>query len=228
MSDDGAGRQPTARVPPAQAARAGRSFDRARDPVEFGRIVALTDGVFAIALTLLVLDLALPADAGDVPLASALAARIPQFIAFVISVAVVGTFFQSHHALVRRLQAFDTTLLGLTIPYLGLVALVPFVQSLLGAGDGEPLALTLYAMVLGFGWTVEGVMLWHAHRRGLLRHPLRGRVARFEAVRAVLPPVVFFASAGLALLIGAWTILVWLALWPLDGLLGRWQTRDGA
>ena len=47
-------------------------YDRDADPVEFGRVVTLTDGVFAIALTLLVLDLALPAQAADAPLAMAL------------------------------------------------------------------------------------------------------------------------------------------------------------
>ncbi|TVR25156.1 MAG: DUF1211 domain-containing protein, partial [Nitriliruptor sp.] len=98
-------------------------YDRDADPVEFGRLVALTDGVFAIALTLLVLDLAIPAQAADAPLAEALADTAPRFFAFVISVAVVGTFFLSHHELLSMLQKVDGGLLGLTIPYLGLIAL---------------------------------------------------------------------------------------------------------
>jgi uncharacterized membrane protein len=60
--------------------------DRDADRVEFVRMVTLTDGVVAIALTLLVLDLALPAQAGDVPLATALTDMAPRFFAFVISV----------------------------------------------------------------------------------------------------------------------------------------------
>ena len=202
-----------------------RRFDRDRDPVEFGRIVTLTDGVFAIALTLLVLDLSLPGDVASGSLRDALVALEPRLIAFVVSVAVVGTFFHSHHELVRMLQAFDGTLLGLTIPYLGLVALIPFVQRLISDAVRDPLAFAVYGAVLGLAAAVEAIMLWHAHRRGLLRQPLHGRPARLQVARSALPVVVFFVSVGLASLLGAWTILLWFSLWPLDSLLVRFAQR---
>lgn len=202
-------------------------YDRDADPVEFGRVVALTDGVFAIALTLLVLDLALPVEASDVPLATALADMAPRFFAFVISVAVVGTFFLSHHELVGMLQRIDGGLLGLTIPYLGLIALIPFVQGVLSDRPAEPLAFASYGIVLGCASTIGAAMLWHAHRRDLLREPLVGRAARFELLRSGLPIVVFLASAGLAFLVGEWAALFWVALWPLDVALARWQ-RHGS
>ena len=198
-------------------------YDRDADPVEFGRMVTLTDGVFAIALTLLVLDLALPAQAGEVPLATALADMAPRFFAFAISVAVVGTFFQSHHELLSMLQKIDGGLLGLTIPYLGFIALIPFAQSILR--PDEALALAVYGIVLGSASAIGGAMLWHAYRRGLLREPLVGRNARFEAVRSGLPIVLFFASAGLAFLIGEWAVLFWISLWPLDAVLARLQRQ---
>lgn len=215
---------------PASAARTSgssqhRRFDRDRDPVEFGRIVTITDGVFAIALTLLVLDLSLPAEVAPGALRSALVDLEPRLIAFVVSVAVVGTFFHSHHELVRMLQAFDGTLLGLTIPYLGLVALIPFVQRLISDGAGDPLAFAVYGAVLGLTAAVEAMMLWRAHRRGLLRQPLHGRRARFQAARSALPVAVFFTSVGLAWLLRSWTILLWFSLWPLDSLLVRFGER---
>jgi uncharacterized membrane protein len=200
-------------------------YDRDADPVEFGRVVALTDGVFAIALTLLVLDLALPAQSANAPLAEALADTAPRFFAFVISVAVVGTFFLSHHELLSMLQKVDGGLLGLTIPYLGLIALIPFVQGVLSDRPEEHLAFALYGLLLGCASTVGAYMLWHAHRRGLLREPLVGRNAWFEAARSGLPIVLFLSSAGLALLIGEWAVLFWVAIWPLDGILGRLQRR---
>lgn len=202
-------------------------YDRDDDPVEFGRVVTLTDGVFAIALTLLVLDLALPAHTADAPLATALVDMRPRFFAFVISVAVVGTFFQAHHDLLSMLQKIDGGLLGLTIPYLGLIALIPFVQGILGDWPEEPLAFALYGAVLGCAAAVGTSMLWRAHRRGLLREPLTGRTARFEALRSGLPVVVFLSSAGMALLIGEWAVLFWVSLWPLDVILARLQRRDG-
>ncbi len=200
-------------------------YDREADPVEFGRVVTLTDGVFAIALTLLVLDLALPAQAADVPLATTLADMAPHFSAFVISVAVVGTFFQAHHELLSMLQKIDGGLLGLTIPYLGFIVLIPFAQSVLGERPDEDLAFAMYGIVLGCASAIGASMLWHAYRRGLLREPLVGRTARFEALRSALPVVVFLSSAGLAFLIGEWTALLWISIWPLDSILGRLQRR---
>lgn len=193
--------------------------------MEFGRLVALTDGVFAIALTLLVLDLALPAQAATVPLAEALADTAPRFFAFVISVAVVGTFFLSHHELVAMLQRIDGGLLGLTIPYLGLIALVPFAQSVLSDRAEEPLAFAVYGALLGCASIMGALMLWHAHRRGLLREALVGRNAWFEVARGGLPIVLFLTSAGLALLIGEWAVLFWVAIWPIDSILARLQQR---
>lgn len=194
--------------------------------MEFGRLVALTDGVFAIALTLLVLDLALPAQAATVPLAEALADTAPRFFAFVISVAVVGTFFLSHHELVAMLQRIDGGLLGLTIPYLGLIALVPFAQSVLSDRAEEPLAFAVYGALLGCASIMGALMLWHAHRRGLLREALVGRTAWFEVARGGLPIVLFLSSAGLALLIGEWAVLFWVAIWPIDSILARLQRRE--
>ncbi len=86
-------------------------IDRDLDPVEFGRVVALTDGVFAVAFTLLVLRLTLPASTHGLPPATALIEVQVPFVAFVISIAMVGTFFRSHHRLVRLLQRFDGALL---------------------------------------------------------------------------------------------------------------------
>lgn len=200
-------------------------YDRDADPVEFGRLVALTDGVFAIALTLLVLDLAIPAQAADVPLAEALADTAPRFFAFAISVAVVGTFFLSHHELLAMLQKIDGGLLGLTIPYLGLIALIPFAQSVLSDRAEEPLAFALYGTLLGATSIVGGLLLWHAHRRRLLREPLVGANAWYEVARTALPIVLFLSSAGLALLIGEWAVLFWVAIWPLDAILARLQRR---
>lgn len=113
-----------------------------------------------------------------------------------ISVAVVATFFQSHHELISMLQRFDATMMGLTVPFLGLVVLIPFAQSVLGERPEESLAIALYGTLLGSVAAVESLMLWHAHRHGLLRYSLRGRVGRIQAIREVLPVVLFFTSAG--------------------------------
>ncbi len=200
-------------------------YDRDRDPVEFGRVIALTDGVFAIAITLLVLNLTLPAATTDQPLFTALADRGPQLLAFFVSVAVVGSFFISHHGLMAMFQRIDPTMVRLTIVYVGFVVLIPFMQGLLG-DRGDSAAAALYAVVIGCAATVEALMLWHGHRQGLFRFTLHGRVAYLEFSRAVAPMVVWFVSAGLAFAIGLWTIVVWFTVWPLDALLVRLEQRQ--
>jgi hypothetical protein len=62
-------------------------------------------------------------------------------------------------------------------------------------------------------------------RDRLLREPLVGRNAWFEVARSGLPIVLFLSSAGLALLIGEWAVLFWVAIWPLDAVLARLQRR---
>ncbi len=204
-----------------------RTFDHNADPVEFSRMVTLTDGVFAIALTLLVLDLvAIPAQAPDAPLSEILVTAIPSFFAFAISVAVVGTYYHSHHEYVSMLKKIDGGLRGLTITFLGFIALIPFAQSLLSNRVEEALAFVLYAIVLGCASVIEALMLWHAHRRGLLREPLRGRTAWIQVLRHGLPIVLLFSSAGFTFLIGAWTVLFWCALWPLDSILSRLERQN--
>lgn len=202
-----------------------RIYDRNADPLEFGRVVALTDGVFAIALTLLVLDLALPVQTANMPLAKALAETAPRFIAFAISVAVVGTHYLAHHETLSMLQKIDSGLIKLTILYLGFIALIPFVQSVLADRPEESLTLALYATVLGCTSVIAAFMIWHAHRRGLLREPLQGRNAKFEVLRSGLPIFIFFSSAGFAFLIGGWAVIFWISQWPLDAILARLQQK---
>jgi uncharacterized membrane protein len=123
------------------------------------------------------------------------------------------------------LQKVDGGLLGLTVPYLGLIVLIPFAQSVLSDRSEEPLAFALYGGLLGCTSIIGALLLWHAHRRGLLREPLVGRNAWFEVARSGLPIVLFLSSAGLALLIGEWAVLFWVAIWPSDAVLARLQRR---
>jgi uncharacterized membrane protein len=197
------------------------SYDRDAHPVEFGRILALSDGVFAIALTLLVLDLALPVGASGTDLGSAFAGMRDKFGAFAISVVVVGIFYGLHYRLFSLFQRLDGLLLGLNLPYLGLVVLIPFFQRVLSEYPTEPLAYALFAAVLGAISALDGFMLRHAHRRGLLRSPLLGHDARLEMLRAALPVTLFLTSIPLAYLVGPWTVTLWLAIVPVDHYLGR-------
>ncbi len=111
-----------------------------RDSQEFTRLVNLSDAVFAIAMTLLVLTVDVP----DVPgseLASALVADLPQIGAYALAFALVASQWYAHRKLFQRLAFTEPVITSINLAWLGLVALVPFPTSVLGAHPTETAAV---------------------------------------------------------------------------------------
>jgi uncharacterized membrane protein len=108
------------------------------DSLELGRLVALIDGVFAVALTLLVLDLKLPDQNGD--LSRALGRMIPAFIIYLIAFASVAGHWTIHHTYFRYLRRTDSRLVFLSLLSLLFITLFPLAASIAGAHPLDPLA----------------------------------------------------------------------------------------
>jgi uncharacterized membrane protein len=96
-----------------------------------GRVELFSDAVFAVAITLLVLDLRVPDTSGS--LAAALADRWPAFAAFGISFVIVGCIWVNHSKVFASVQHVDTAMLFLNLALLMCVVLVPFGTSLLAS-----------------------------------------------------------------------------------------------
>ena len=103
---------------------------RARDPLavaghlEYDRILFFNDAVFAIAITLLVVDLRPPDP--NVYSGQALREAVPGIVGFAISFAVIGLFWMGHHAIFRYVTAFDRGLIMLNLLFLGTIAFLPY------------------------------------------------------------------------------------------------------
>src|SRR5687767_4414582 len=97
--------------------------------VEVSRLVAFSDGVFAMGITLLVLALEMPT---DVNVDEALRDRGTEFFAYFLSFAVVGRFWMAHHRIFGSVARFDTNLVVINLAYLAFIALVPFTSEVLG------------------------------------------------------------------------------------------------
>jgi uncharacterized membrane protein len=114
-----------------------------------GRLEAFSDGVIAVAITLLALDLPIPEPEGGRGLAHELAARWPSFAAFAVSFLTIGIIWINHHAMLRRLARVDHRLLLLNLLLLLSVCLLPFSTALMAAylkaTDGERFAAAVYA-----------------------------------------------------------------------------------
>jgi uncharacterized membrane protein len=111
---------------------------------------ALADGVFAIVMTLLVLELAIPQIHGGTnqELTQALGAMWPKFIAYTLSFLVLGVFWLIHHFLFDNITYYDARLAWLNILFLLFVAMVPFTTSLLGEYLLEKTPTIIYGIQL--------------------------------------------------------------------------------
>jgi uncharacterized membrane protein len=113
-----------------------------------GRLLALSDAIFAIAMTLLALDLRLPdlgAHASDAQLRHALGDDWRGYLAFVISFYVAANYWGVHRRAMRAVTTVDTRLISHTLPLLLLVAALPFPASVLATYGDLPTALAFYS-----------------------------------------------------------------------------------
>jgi uncharacterized membrane protein len=146
------------------------------------RVAALTDGVFTIVLTLLVLDLHTQHAATQMQLLSQLRGLAPQFASFVISFAVLGVFWYGHHMELHFIVRSDRVHLGITLAFLLTIALVPFSASLLGRNYEFPLAATIYGVNLCLAGMVRLVATAScSYRQGGSLSRLRSRHHRILA-----------------------------------------------
>ncbi len=181
--------------------------------VEFGRIVSFSDGVFAIAITLLTLALDLPNVPSDdgAALTKGLLAESPDLLAYALSFAVVGRFWLVHHRFYATLQSFDGNLMAANLLYLALIVLVPFSSDVLGTyGNTSPAAM-LYATNLGLAALVNWAMIRYSLTAGHVEASARAATAPFGSAKGLITPAVFLGSIPVALLSPVAAELMWLA-----------------
>jgi uncharacterized membrane protein len=198
---------------------------REENEVEFSRIVAFSDGVFAIAITLLVLNLSVPEHIHGDDLNKVLWEQRQDLIAYAISFAIIGRFWVVHHRFFSSVIGFDGRLLGLNLFYLGWIALFPFSAGVFGDHAGDSAAIVLYALNLAGIALVGMLMATDAQRAGLAR--MSPEEAREGQRRALIVAVVFLASIPVALLNPDVAPLLWLALF-FDSVGRRVGRRRGA
>lgn len=168
---------------------------------DFRRIEAFSDGVLAIAITLLVLQFDVPTglpDGDAAALADALAESLPDLLAYVLSFAVIGRLWIVHHRLLDALVRFDAALVWLNMLFLAVVVLIPFVSQLLGDYGDEPPAAVAYALILAAAALTVWGMTRYAVHAGLVRERWRRTAVFASGPRGLVLPAVFLLSIPLA------------------------------
>lgn len=191
---------------------------------DLSRLLSLSDGVFAFALTFLAITILLPQAGGAaLPSLTAYLARLePAFVGYLLSFFVIATWWSAHHRLFSSIVRYDQRLVRYNTFFLLVISVTPFLVSLLfayvpnGFGRGSPsarLAVALYGLVQALGGTMLLVIWRHAsYRRRLVRPSLPDEWIRQTEQNQLLTVVVFLASVGIAFLSPLVAELTWIIM----------------
>jgi len=164
------------------------------------RLAALSDGIFAVAMTLLVLDLRVPSKEsvhGEHDLWLGLCAMMPQLVAWLMSFLTLGIFWAGQQAQLNQVERSDRHFAWIHLAFLSAVSVLPFSTRLLAEFIALRTALLVYwANVLGLG-VVLYVSWRYAARAGLLRADLPAGTGRAIERRIVGAQALYAVGAAL-------------------------------
>lgn len=179
---------------------------------ESGRVEAFSDGVFAIAITLLVLEIKVPDGARD-HLWSALGTMWPSYAAYVVTFLVIGIMWINHHTVFSYIAHVDRKLLFLNLVLLMGVAALPWPAALMASylrdGNASHVAAAVYSLFMVFHALTFQAMWWHLTKTGhLFDERVDVEAARATRSRFALGSVGYPVTVGLAFVSAPLTLAV--------------------
>ncbi|WP_049996203.1 TMEM175 family protein [Halococcus sediminicola] len=190
------------------------------------RLTAFSDGVFAIAITLLVLNIEVPA-MGSSNIASVVFAEWPDILTYIISFLVIGIYWISHHRIFQQIERQDDRLLWFNLLFLLCVAFIPFPTSLLGDAI-TTVTVSLYAATLVVTSIISTGLWWYASEvASLVCDNITPVQARNHTVHMLAPAVVFAFSILIAWVTPEGAMYFWIILAIVDPIIDRYLgTQD--
>jgi len=182
------------------------------------RIIFFSDAVFAIAITLLALELRvpeMPVDQVAAQMPLQLVAMRPKFVSFILSFMIIGFYWAAHHRDFQYIKRYDQRLIWMNLLLLMFVAFLPFPTAMLGNYPAQQFTVTLYAGCLAVMGFVRALLWWYASRNyRLIDRTLDPRRIALLNRRGLIVPLLFLLSIVVALfnpLVAMWS-------WGLVGL----------
>jgi len=195
---------------------------RGREPpgTDLSRIISLSDRVFAFALTLLALSLAVPSlgDIGGLSnqevsgrLAAALQRDYTAFYGYAFAFVMIALWWVNHHRIFRFIERYDTTLIWLNLLLLLQIAVMPFVLNVFTTYGDTQTAVGLFSAVqASCGFTLGAVWYWASRDRRLIDPKLDPRIIHYFRVRGALIPFFFLIAIGVTYVSVTGAELVWI------------------
>lgn len=188
------------------------------------RLIFFSDAVFAIAITLLVLEIRLPSgmeSMGEVQLLESLLGIWHKYLAYAVSFMVVGAFWISHHRKFRLIERYDGRLLILNLLFLMTIAFIPFPSSVISE-NGNRTGTIFYALIMIAAGLLITFLWWYSSRNNRLTasHIDRKRRRR-EATGPLAIAAIFILSIGIAFIDDDLAKFSWLLILPVTLLINR-------
>jgi uncharacterized membrane protein len=183
------------------------------ETAETNRLEAFSDGVFAIAITLLVLELKSPELEEGERLWPALLHEWPQFAAYLTSFAILGIMWVNHHSMFRQIKRADRGLMFLNLGLLLWTTLLPFPTSLFAEhlrdeSINSNVAAAVYSTNLTLAAIAFSAIWWHVLRNHLVDHDMNKAQMRASLLRYSIGTVIYGACIGLSFISAQVTLLV--------------------
>lgn len=188
------------------------------------RLETLVDGIFAIAMTLLVLALAVPDIIGPLSNAAvqnALYGLITSFYTLVMSFILLALFWSNHHRAFHKINEMNTPLLWINVIWLLFIVLVPFSASLTGKYGEFSISHIIFnlnmlgiALFLGLNW-------FYATRKKFIDEKVPPRDITITIRTNILFIVISLLALSLSFVLPRWSALVYLLIFPLEYLIGK-------
>ena len=183
------------------------------------RIGALSDGLFAIAMTLIVLEIQvpqLPHGSDDRALANALLDLGPRFITYLLSFLTLGIFWNGQQTQLSYVDRANRDLAWLELVFLAVIALFPFTTSLLAENIDLRLALALYWLNIFASGLILYAIWAYADRAGLLREGTGPEVGAAIRRRIGIAQVLYFVGLLIGVVVGTYPAIAWIVLIQLN------------
>jgi len=168
--------------------------------LSFERVVFFSDAVFAIVITLLVLELKIPhlSEHSEAALRQGLVELFPRVIGFVVSFLIIGLMWIEHHRIFRYIEDYDGGLLWRNLLLLLCVSFVPFPTALFSENFWSRTAFILYTASFG-GVATAKLLIWrHAAKANLLKKDVTPALERRIARRSLAVPIACVVAIALA------------------------------